>query len=204
MVYFCGFTGLFVVLSMFFQTGLHYTALESGLAVTTFAIGSSVSAAVAGRLVSRWGRRITVAGLILVLLGFVLAGLAGLFAPSHDAGLWMAIPLLIAGTGGGAVISPNTTLTLENVPNQMAGAAGGALQTGQRVGTAVGAAVLVAAFHSATEAAGGRYQVGLVVAMGSAVIIVALALVLAVRELRARRMCTVDDDVSQQSVISRQ
>jgi hypothetical protein len=78
------------------------------------------------------------------------------------------------------------------------------LQTGQRVGTAVGAAVLVATFHSATDAAGGRYDVGLAVTMGAAVLIVALALVLAVRELRSRRTCSLDENLSQRSVISRQ
>jgi EmrB/QacA subfamily drug resistance transporter len=203
-VYFCGFAGLFVVLAMFFQTGLHYTALESGLAVTSFALGSSVSAAVSGRLVSRWGRRITVGALSLTIFGFAMSGVAGYFAPDSGAGLWMAVPLLLAGIGGGAVISPNVTLTLENVPNEMAGAAGGALQTGQRVGTAVGAALLVAAFHTGTDAADGRYQAGFAVAIGLAVVIMVLALGLAIREYRTHRDSSVGENLSQRSVISSQ
>jgi EmrB/QacA subfamily drug resistance transporter len=202
MVYFCGFAGLFVVLAMFFQTGLHYTALESGLAVTSFALGSSVSAAVAGRLVSKWGRRLTVGALSVTILGFAVAGVVGLVVSDRSVGLWMAIPLLVAGIGGGGVISPNVTLTLENVPNQMAGAAGGALQTGQRVGTAVGAALLVSAFHSGSDS--GDYHLGLGIAMGVAVVIMSIALVLAVREFRSRRRCSVDENLSQRSVISRQ
>jgi EmrB/QacA subfamily drug resistance transporter len=202
MVYFCGFAGLFVVLAMFFQTGLHYSALESGLAVTSFALGSSVSAAIAGRLVSKWGRRLTVIALSVTIFGFALSAVAGLLAPSQYAGLWMAFPLLVAGIGGGGVISPNVTLTLENVPNHMAGAAGGALQTGQRVGTAVGAALLVAAFHAGS--ADGRYQVGLAVAMAAAVLTMAVALGLAIREFRGRRTCSVNENLSQRSVISRQ
>ncbi|TCO53094.1 MFS transporter [Actinocrispum wychmicini] len=202
MVYFCGFAGLFVVMAMFFQTGLHYTALESGFAVTSFALGSAVSSAIAGRLVSRWGRRLTVGALGLVILGFALSGVAGLLAPGRSAGLWMAVPLLLAGIGGGAVISPNITLTLENVPTRMAGAAGGALQTGQRVGTAVGAALLVAAFHSGADS--GDYQAGLAIAMGAAVVIISIALALAIREFRGRRRCSVDENLSQRSVISSQ
>ncbi len=69
-VYFAGFSGLWLVLALFFQDGLGYTALESGLAVTPFALGSAVSAVLAGRLVGRWGRRVTVTGLLLVLAGF--------------------------------------------------------------------------------------------------------------------------------------
>jgi EmrB/QacA subfamily drug resistance transporter len=203
-VYFCGFAGIFVVLAMFFQTGLHYTALQSGLAVTSFALGSSVSAAIAGRLVARWGRRITVTALSVVALGMASAAVVGLLVPADQAGLWMSIPLLVAGIGGGAVISPNVTLTLENVPVRMAGAAGGAMQTGQRIGTAIGAALLVAAFHIGTNVADGRYQVGLAVAMGTAVVIIMIALLLAVRELRGHKTCTVDENLSQSSVISRQ
>jgi MFS family permease len=202
MVYFCGFAGMFVVLAMFFQSGLHYTALESGLAVTPYAIGSSVSAAVAGRLVSKWGRRITVGALSLTIFGFALAAVAGLLAPAGSAGLWMAVPFLLAGIGGGGVISPNVTLTLENVPDQMAGAAGGALQTGQRIGTALGAALLVAAYHQGADAR--DPEVGLVVAIGVAVVVMGVALALAVREYRVRRTCSVDEKLSHHTVISGQ
>jgi EmrB/QacA subfamily drug resistance transporter len=202
MVYFCGFAGMFVVLAMFFQSGLHYTALESGLAVTPYAIGSSVSAAVAGRLVSKWGRRITVGALSLTIVGFALAAVAGLLAPAGSAGLWMAVPFLLAGIGGGGVISPNVTLTLENVPDQMAGAAGGALQTGQRIGTALGAALLVAAYHQGADAR--DPEVGLVVAIGVAVVVMGVALALAVREYRVRRTCSVDEKLSHHTVISGQ
>ncbi|MBP2324543.1 EmrB/QacA subfamily drug resistance transporter [Kibdelosporangium banguiense] len=203
-VYFCGFAGIFVVLAMFFQSGLHYTALESGLAVTSFALGSAVSAAVAGQLVARWGRRITVTALSVVALGMAAAGVVALLVPADGAGLWMSIPLLLAGIGGGAVIAPNVTLTLENVPVRMAGAAGGAMQTGQRIGTAIGAALLVAAFHIGTNVAGGRYQVGMAVAIGVAVLIIMIAVLLAARELRTRKTCTIDESLSQRSVISSQ
>ncbi|WP_202867864.1 MFS transporter [Kribbella pittospori] len=62
MVYFIGFTGIWLVLALFYQDGYGYSPLRSGLAVTPFAIGVAVSAAIAGRLVSRFGRVLTVAG----------------------------------------------------------------------------------------------------------------------------------------------
>ncbi|GAA1994274.1 MFS transporter [Amycolatopsis minnesotensis] len=186
-IYFCGFAGIWLVFSTFFQQGLGYTALESGLAVTSFALGSSVSAAIAGRLVPRWGRRITVAGLVLVVLGLGgVAAIAGAVTPSAT-GLAVAFPLLVAGIGGGMVISPNTTLTLECVPTAMAGVAGGALQTGQRIGTAIGTAVLASVFHAVVGASGEHYALALSVSMLCAVVLVLVALCLAVLELRARR-----------------
>jgi MFS family permease len=56
-------------------------------------------------------------------------------------------PLLVAGLGGGMVTSPNMTLTLQHVPVRVAGAAGGALQTAQRIGSAIGTAVLATIFY---------------------------------------------------------
>ena len=44
-VYFVGFSGIWLVFALFFQTGLGWTPLQSGLAVTPFALGSTVSAA---------------------------------------------------------------------------------------------------------------------------------------------------------------
>jgi len=82
------------------------------------------------------------------------------------------------------VISPNTTLTLECVPVRMAGVAGGALQTGQRIGTAIGTAVLASVFGMVV---GRGYPVALTVALGCAALLTCGALALAVAELRGRR-----------------
>ena len=54
-LYFLGFTGIWLVLALFFQDGLGYSPLRSGLAVTPFALGVAASAVVAGRLVGRVG-----------------------------------------------------------------------------------------------------------------------------------------------------
>ena len=129
-LYFCGFAGIWLVFAMFFQQGLGYTPLQSGLSVTPFALGSAVSAAVAGRLVPTFGRRLTVTGLAMVALGLLAVALLAQLVPPSASGWAFALPLLFAGVGGGMVISPNTTLTLECVPVRMAGVAGGALQTG--------------------------------------------------------------------------
>lgn len=148
-LYFTGFTGVFLVLSVFLQEGLDYTPLHAGLLLTPFAVGSAVASPLAGRLVSRVGRPITV-----VALGVMMAGLVALtvVVPALDGDLpWWALaaPLLVAGLGGGAVVSPNITLSLAEVPPRMGGAAGGALQTGQRIGAAIGAAVLMTTYQVA-------------------------------------------------------
>ncbi|MGH3963399.1 MAG: MFS transporter [Pseudonocardiaceae bacterium] len=186
MVYFIGFSGIWLVFALYFQHGLGYTPLQSGLAVTPFALGSAVSAAVAGRLVNRYGRWLTVIGLSAVAVGLATTALVLYAVPVASAGWVVAFPLLVAGIGGGAVISPNVTLTLECVPPRMGGAAAGALQTGQRIGSAIGTAALAAVFYSAL-AHGGRYQSAIAAALLTATGFVCVAALGAVLELRARR-----------------
>jgi EmrB/QacA subfamily drug resistance transporter len=182
-VYFCGFTGIWLVFAVYFQSDLGLTPLQSGLAVTSFSLGSAVSSWLSGRLVDRFGRRVTITGLALMGLGLGTVAVLG-FTVGSEHLIWaIQLPLLVAGIGGGAVISPNTTLTLACVPNTMAGVASGVLQTGQRIGTAVGTALLAAVFHAVATASGDA-ATGFATAMIAAVVLIMIALGLAIAERR--------------------
>jgi len=186
-VYFIGFSGIWLVFALFFQTGLGWTPLESGLAVVPFAIGAAVSAAVAGRLVTRFGRLLTVIGLSVVSTGLAATAVVVWLVPTDILG-WVVVPtLLLAGLGGGFVISPNITLTLREVPVRMAGAAGGGLQTMQRFGAALGSAVLPGLFYVVLSSSGQQYPVAAGVALGTAVLGAVAALVIAVLDWRKDR-----------------
>jgi MFS family permease len=129
------------------------------------------------------GRKVTVIAISVVMAGLTTVAVV---VPGHDAdGLWplLVVPLLVAGLGGGGVVSPNFTLTLADVPPRMGGAAGGALQTGQRIGSALGAALLMTAYQ-VTLSRTGDTGPALMVALGTALAIMAAALVLAVFDLR--------------------
>jgi EmrB/QacA subfamily drug resistance transporter len=167
-LYFIGFSGVWLVFALFYQNGLGYSPLQSGLAVTPFALGSTGAAVVAGRLVGRFGRLLTVCGLAGVIGGLGGAALLLRFAPLGVAP-WLAAPVLfLGGIAGGFVVSPNITMTLRDVPVHMAGAAGGALQTGQRLGAAVGTAALPGLFYMVLGN-GDDYQGALVIALGTAI-----------------------------------
>jgi EmrB/QacA subfamily drug resistance transporter len=183
-VYFVGFSGIWLVFAVYFQTDLGLSPLESGLAVTPFSLGSAVSAWVAGRLVARWGHWVTATGLALMVVGLAAVAVLGFVVEKDSLMLAIAFPLLVAGVGGGAVISPNTTLTLACVPTNMSGVASGVLQTGQRLGAAVGTAALAAVFHAVTTATGAAGR-GFAVAMIAATALVAVALALALAERKA-------------------
>ncbi|WP_222195097.1 MFS transporter [Modestobacter italicus] len=186
-VYFLGFSGIWLTFALFFQTGLGWSPLQSGLAVTPFAVGSATAAVIAGRLVERFGRALTVAGLTGVVLG--LSGTAIVIAtvPPEATG-WAIIPtLLLAGVGGGCVISPNVTLTLRDVPVALAGSAGGGLQTFQRFGGAIGTAALPALFYLVLGATDDRYPLAAAAALSVAVLGSLAALVIGLFDWRHDR-----------------
>ena len=194
LLYFAGFTSIFFVLTLFLQTGLGYSPLAAGLAQTPFAVGGALAAPVAGRVVHRLGRPLVVAGLLTTTAGLVASwalveSLTGRVDPAV-VGWALALPLLLAGTGSGIVISPNTTLTLAEAHVARAGSAAGLLQTAQRVGSAAGIAAVGAVFFAArgsldSDDAAWRSALGagLAVAIG----FVVLALVPAVWDLDRRR-----------------
>jgi EmrB/QacA subfamily drug resistance transporter len=190
LVYFIGFTGIWLVLALFLQDGLGYSPLRSGLSVTPFAIGVAVSAVIAGRLVSKFGRWLTVAGLIATVAGLLVTALLLRTVTGDAATLAIVAPLLVAGLGGGMVTSPNITLSLEHVPVEMGGAAGGALQTAQRIGGAIGTAALATIFYHVLAHGGHDYSIAVSDAVLSACGFMVLALLMALTELLLLRRRT--------------
>jgi EmrB/QacA subfamily drug resistance transporter len=188
--YFAGFTAIFFVLTLYLQSGLHYSALLAGLAVTPFALGSAAGSALGGRVVNRLGRQLVAGGLALVALGLTAVVVVLHFVPGRGAGWAVALPLLVAGLGSGLVISPNQTLTLAEVPVARAGSAGGVLQTGQRIGTAVGIAAIGAVFFNRLAANGGHWSTAFRAALLVTLGFVLVALVAALADVRAGRVRT--------------
>ncbi|HEV2927795.1 MAG TPA: MFS transporter [Propionibacteriaceae bacterium] len=187
LVYFIGFTGIWLVLALFFQDGLGYSPLRSGLAVTPFALGVAASAALAGRLVPRLGRVLTVAGLAITAAGLATTALLLRQIGGDAAAFATAGPLLMAGLGGGMVTAPNITLALQHVPVRMAGAAGGALQTAQRIGSAIGTAVLATIFYQVLTRSARDYATAVSDALLSACGLMLLALLIAIADLVRHR-----------------
>jgi EmrB/QacA subfamily drug resistance transporter len=185
-VYFAGFTGIFFVLTIYFQQGLGYSALGAGLMVTPYAAGSAVGSALGGRLVHRWGRLLVTGGIALSLIGLVAVDLVLTAVEGPSLGWALAVPLLVGGIGSGFVISPNITLTLHDVPVHRAGTAAGVLQTGQRLGTAAGIALIGSIFFALGAAPGDRTSAA-AMALRVAAAVISLALVASIVDLRTRR-----------------
>ena len=187
LLYFAGFTTLFFIYTLYLQNGLGYSALLAGLAITPFALGSAAAAAAGGRVVNRYGRPLVALGLAPVAAGLGGTVLALDLVPGAGGGWAAAVPLLVAGLGSGLVISPNQTLTLAEVPVERAGSAGAVLQTGQRIGTAMGIAVVGAVFFNRLAATGDDWSSALRTALLVTVGLVLVALVAALADVLAAR-----------------
>lgn len=160
-LYFAGFTSLFFTLSILWQEGLGRSALETGLLVLPFAVGSLLAASNSYRFSRRIGRKAIQAGIRGVLAGQALVLLVLWLSGTHP-GFWaLTGPLLLAGLGNGLVIAPNQDFVLSDVPRAQAGTAGGALITAQRLGAAIGIAVIgTALFGSGSGGSGGSGSAG--------------------------------------------
>ncbi|WP_432487414.1 MFS transporter [Kineococcus sp. SYSU DK018] len=203
--YFAGFTGIFLVVTLYLQSGLGFSPLQAGLVQTPFALASAVLAQVGGRQVEHRGRRVVVLGLVVVAVGLSAADVVSAAVQSTGGAIALAACLAVTGAGSGLVISPNQTLTLADVPRSVAGTAGGVLQTGQRIGSAMGVAAVTAVFFSTlageglSGAAGGRagdvpapvraaFGEALSTGLRVSIALVVVALVLALLDLRRRRV----------------
>lgn len=188
--YFAAFSSSFVILLLYLQSGLGYNALIAGLIVSPLAFGLAAGAQIGGRIVSRYGRAVVVTGTALAGAGLEAIAVIVTAVPDQEPTqlAWaILLPLLAAGLGSGLVVSPNQSLTLSVVSTGGGGSAGGMLQTSQRIGSALGIAVVTTAFFSGLAASGGEYatalSVGLVVTIG----FIVLALLVGLADVAAGR-----------------
>jgi uncharacterized membrane protein len=102
-------------------------------------IGSSQS----NRFAQRLGRTVLIIGTAVVVLSLAAVWIILSNVSSADITNWdLLAPLFFAGIGSGLFIAPNAQFIVATVDASEAGAAAGVIQTMQRVGSAIGIAVI--------------------------------------------------------------
>jgi MFS family permease len=185
------FTAMFFFLSLYMETVLHYSALETGAAYLPLCVGVGIAAGAAGKLVSRVGTRaLIIAGLLIAAAGLALLSRV----PVGGSYLADLLPgLVVASLGLGTVFVAVTTAANAGVPAEQAGRAAALISASQQLGAALGLAVftvlatartrgLLAGGHGAAAAATAGFQRAL---LGAAVALAAAAVV-AVRAANTR------------------
>ncbi|WP_338751135.1 MFS transporter [Janibacter alittae] len=186
MLYFLGMTSIWVLVALYLQEGTGKSALQAGFIGVPSALISAYAASWAGRRVNRYGRKVVIGGLVFALVGLALSiVVVVLQAQGLVSEWWLLASLAFIGVGQGAVISPNQTLTLADIPLDYAGSSGAVMQTGQRIGTSIGIAVITSAAF-ATLGVSGSWSVAIAVGFGLIGLVVLMALAFAFKDQRDR------------------
>ncbi len=144
---FAALYGSVFFLAQFMQTGLGYTATETGLRLVPWTATLFVIAPLAGALADRFGDHPPlVGGLTLNAAG--LGWVAWIAAPdlAYSA---LVVPLLVTGIGASMAIPVVQNVVLGAVAPDEVGKASGANSTTQELGGVFGVAILVAVFSAA-------------------------------------------------------
>lgn len=145
-----GLFGMFLFLSITFQSVFGYSPVRSGLAFLPFSVGVGISAGMASQLLPKFGARwISFIGLLMASGGLAL--LTHLDAQSDY--LTAILPaLILMSLGMGLVFVPISATALFAIGNHDAGVASAVLNTSQQIGGALGTAFLNTVATSATSA----------------------------------------------------
>jgi len=183
--------GMFFFVTQYLQLVLGYSPLRTGFAFLPFAVLIFAGARIAPRLVPRFGTRyFLIGGPLCILAGLLLLTRIGAATPYAPGVL---VPMVLFGMGAGFTMVPLSLTILAGVRPAESGAASGTLQTMQQVGGALGTAVLLTVFSSATrhpapgESAHALFAHGVSSAMGVGSVLIATALTVIVALVRPPR-----------------
>lgn len=171
-----GILATFFLMVQYFEEDQDYAPLQTGFAFLPIPFSVFVMSRLTPRLVSRFGQQ----PIIVVGTAGALASFVFLHQVDAATGYWTGIfPALVAmGLSTGGSFMPITSLVLQGVEPEHAGAASGLLQTMQQLGGAVGLAVVASVF--ATHATPGDFLTGAHAGLIATASLAALALASAV------------------------
>ncbi|QMU68554.1 MFS transporter [Streptacidiphilus sp. P02-A3a] len=183
--------GMFFFVTQYLQLVLGYSPLRTGFAFLPLAVLIFAGARIAPRLVPRFGTRyFLIGGPLCILAGLLLLTRIGAATPYAPGVL---APMVLFGIGAGFTMVPLSLTILAGVRPAESGAASGTLQTMQQVGGALGTAILLTVFSSATrhpapgETAHALFAHGVSSAMGVGSVLIATALTLILTLIRPPR-----------------
>lgn len=141
--FFTAMSGFMLAINLFLQYGAHFSPLDTGLAMTPWALGMAIGAGLSGAVLgAKYGRRVLHGGLLLTA-----AGLLGLVWAVGQGGLdvtgWQLAPgFLLMGLGSGAVFAPLFDIIMSALDDDAVGTGSGLLNAVQQFCGALGVAVL--------------------------------------------------------------
>lgn len=143
---------MFVVMSLYYENELTYSATATGLAFLPMSLSFLAVSSFAPRLVARFGapRLIAIGTVLLAASLFMFSRFdADTNYVPHGLLTW-----LLDGAAIGLIIMPGTSVAMDRVREEHMGSASGFLQTVQGLGSAAGVAVVMSVFAVSTARSG--------------------------------------------------
>jgi len=140
--------GIVMIFNVFLQNGLGFTPWHSAVTTAPWAAGAFIGSAVGGIVMTKLGRRVLHAGLVVEAAGLlgiyaVLRGAAGGVSTAD-----LLAPMVIGGIGMGMVFVPLFDIVMAGVRPREMGSASGVLQTVNSLGMSLGIAGIGAIFFA--------------------------------------------------------
>lgn len=137
-------TSYLLLSAVFLQNDLGLSPLTSGLYFVAPGILFTISSVVASRLIPRFGTPVLQAGIVLIILTFVLQ----ILYFERGAGVPVLFTLqALYGLGNGLVLPSLLNITLRSLPPKFAGAAAGIYSTVQQTSSALGICLVGGLFY---------------------------------------------------------
>ena len=146
--FFAGFTGVYLIITLFLQIGEGYSARGAGIANIAIALGTAIGGALSGAvLADKFGTRVLQMGACAQIVGALLIFFALPDMQSFD--FWHIAPgMLVSGFGTGLVVAALFDAILLAIKDELVGSASGVLSAIQSIASSVGVAIFGTIFFN--------------------------------------------------------
>lgn len=160
LAFFAAMNGVVYVLSVFLQTGQHYSAGKTSLALLPMTVGIMLASGACAALIGKLGRVLVLIGLLVTMVG---AGglLAVVTAADHPVWWQLALAILVIGLGMGTCTGTIFDTALGDVEPDEAGTASGSISAVEQVAAAVGSAAVTTVYFAGLKSAGQTHAITL-------------------------------------------
>ena len=180
--FFTTFGGFMFVFALATQGEAGMSPLEGGLSLLPMAVGFLITSIYGPRLQGRYGAGLLLRGWIVQAVGYAALAVVALTLWPDVTPWTLAVPMVIAGFGGGLVMVPLMGVVIMQVPPAQAGLGSGILLTSQQTCLALGAATVGTAYLSLAGTSWG--QGGALAAVALAITAISLLMTPVTHQLR--------------------
>ena len=180
--------GAQIGVGLYLQRILGLSALQVALLLIGGALASTITAWFGSKHSYRLGRTVIIVGLCTLVVGVIATALVCVGASADERWtLWLIPAQMILGAGAGLITAPNQSVSMMTIPREFGSLASSLFQLGQRVGTSIGSAIVIALVYLGAGTAFPERYFAVLLPIGFSILGLLLVLWIAVWDLRTTR-----------------